>query len=120
MSDQDKQSDAGKISHSDVSYEDIMSKDILELLDLAEMPKEEKEKLKTVMEETIKNRIIARVVDSMSEEELEEWQKLESKDDKIDFLRNHKLSLEKIALEEALMYKYELTALVKQMKNKAV
>lgn len=103
--------------HDDISYDDIMAKDILDILGLVDITDEEKIKLKAIMEETIKNRIIARVIDSLSDEDTKLWGDLKTAEEKIDFLKNHNLSLEKIALEEALIYKYEMAKLVQEMQK---
>lgn len=106
-------------THDDLSYDNIMSKDILDILGLVDLPDDEKDKLKGVMGETIKNRIISRVVDALSEEDLKTWESLQTADEKIKFLSAHNASLERFALEEALMYKYELAKLVQEMRNRA-
>lgn len=114
----DSSQDDTNQAHDDISYDDLLGKDILDILGLVDISEDEQKKIKDVMEKTIKNRIISRVVDSLSDEEVDKWEKLQTKEEKVEFLTNHKLNLEKIALEEALIYKYEIARLVKVMKNK--
>lgn len=114
----DSSQDDTNQAHDDISYDDLLGKDILDILGLVDISKEEQDNIKDVMEKTIKNRIISRVIDSLSDEEIDIWENLKTKEEKVEFLTNHKLNLEKIALEEALIYKYEMARLVQMMKKK--
>lgn len=103
---------------SNTNLSDYLGKDIFELLDLKDISQEEKEELSQVMEETIKNRTIARLVDSLEDEEMRIWDTLKSDDEKMDFLSKRNISLAQIILEEALMYKAEILELIKIMRDK--
>lgn len=100
-----------------LTYNDVLTKDILDLLNLSNLPDDEKEKIKGIMEETIKNRIIARVIDALSEEDQKSWENMQSEEDKVSFLTSKNINLEKIAMEEAMIYKYEVSKLIEEMQK---
>lgn len=100
-----------------ISYEDIIEKDILDLLGANNMPEEQKRNLYTKMMDTVMNRAMIRVHDALSEKDREEWKKLLDEGDKpkMDkFLHDHGVDLPKILVEEALILKTELVDLAKK------
>ena len=103
--------------NNDISYEDIIEKDILDLLGANNMPEEQKRNLYTKMMDTVMNRAMIRVHDALSEKDREEWKKLLDEGDKpkMDkFLHDHGVDLPKILVEEALILKTELVDLAKK------
>lgn len=101
----------------EVSYDDIINKDIFELMGAGDMPEEQKRNLYTKMMDTVMNRAMVRVHDTLSEADREEWKKLLDGGDKpkMDgYLHEHKIDLPKILVEEALMLKTELVDLAKK------
>lgn len=103
--------------NNDISYEDIIEKDILGLLGANNMPEEQKRNLYTKMMDTVMNRAMIRVHDALSEKDREEWKKLLDEGDKpkMDkFLHDHGVDLPKILVEEALILKTELVDLAKK------
>lgn len=99
---------------STLSFEQVLDRDIFDLLGLHTLPEKERNALRAVMEETVKNRIIARIVDQFSAAELETWNNLADAGaaKQLAFLDQHKAVLERLALEEALVYKYEVAQLI--------
>jgi hypothetical protein len=98
-----------------LSYDDIIDKDILELMGAKDMTPEEKEETYKKMLETIQNRVFARIGDVIKDEDVEEMRKAIEKGDKTEyltFLKSKGVNLEKIYAEEALIYKIEMVDLI--------
>lgn len=109
-------------TQSDVSYEDILNKDILDLMGAKDMAEDKKQDLYTKMFQTIQNRVIARISDALSDEDVAEWQKIsESQDNQQieNFLKTRGIDLAQLMLQEALSYKSEMIALAKPIRNVA-
>lgn len=103
-----------------VNYQDILDKDILELMGAENLPEEKKQQLYATMLDTIQNRVIARVADQLPEQDLAKWQQLaETGDDReIDqFLKDRGLDVAQLMLQEALIYKTELVELAKPIQK---
>lgn len=101
-------------SQPTVNYEDVLNKDILSLMQADNLPDDEKQKLYEKMLGTIQNRVIARITDKLTDEEVEELKKLldEGDQDKIQsFMKAHDIDWPKMMLEETLIYKTELASL---------
>jgi len=96
--------------------DDILNRDILELMGVTDMPQVDKDKLYDKMVDTIHTRVVARIDDQLSDTDAEEMkQVLETKDsDKFSqFLSSHQIDIKKLYGEELLMYKIEMTELAK-------
>ncbi|TSC93495.1 MAG: hypothetical protein CEN89_32 [Candidatus Berkelbacteria bacterium Licking1014_7] len=109
----------------EISTEDILNKDILELMGAKNMPEEKKQVLYQKMMATIKNRAMQRVFETMPEQDLDEWKRvLEAGDQaQIDqFLIARKIDVKKFFLQEAMIYKIEMAGItqeaLKQSQNK--
>jgi len=101
----------------DINYEDIIEKDILEILGAKNMPEEEKRNLYTKMLETIQKRVMIRINDRLTEEEREEWKKIlddGNREEADKYLLDHGLEVPKLMAEEALILKTELAELAKE------
>ena len=101
----------------DYTYEDILNKDILELMGVGNLPEEKKRELYTKMLETIQNRTIARIFDQLSPEDGEKLKQLLDSDNKTEiesFLKSKGVDIAKMMLEEAIIYKAELVGLRSQ------
>jgi hypothetical protein len=100
-------------SQKGITFEDVLTKDILELLGMQNLPENEKEELRKTMYETVQNRIAARVLDGLDKEEAKHWQQL-LMDNKLkemnDFLLLKGIDIDQIAAEETLFYKTQLAA----------
>lgn len=104
---------------ADFSYEDVLNKDILELMGAGQLPEDKKIELYQKMVATIQNRVVARITDEIPEADMEEWLKTIDSGDKAkmqEFLKTLSIDLPKLMLEEAIIYKTELTDLSKQVK----
>ena len=101
----------------DKTYEDIINKDILELMGASGLAEDKKKELYEKMLETIKNRATARILDQLDEKDAEEFKRLadSSDDQKINqFLQSKNIDVPQIMLTEAIIYKTELTDLAKK------
>lgn len=99
---------------SDVSYDDILNKDILELLGVKDMEEAKKNELYKKMLDTIQNNAFLRILDSLSQEDSDKFQELIDGDNPEsikDFLKEHDIDLQKIMMEEALIYKSDMVNL---------
>jgi len=102
------------------SDEDILNKDILELLGIQDLDQAKKQEIYQTMMQTIQNRVMARILDQLKPEEAEEWKNLLDSQDKQkaeEFLRSRKIDVAKLMLEEAVIYKTEIIGLAGQIKN---
>lgn len=105
------------MTDNNLSYEDVLNKDILELMGASELPQEEKKRLYEKMLATIQNRVIARISDQLNDQGIEELKNiLDSKDQNKfnDFFKSKKIDLPKLLLEEAMIYKTEIAQLANQ------
>lgn len=95
----------------DLTAKDIIEKDIFELLGAQTLSDAEKQDLAAKMLETINLRVIDRIDEGFSDEEIGEWGNLinEGKTEKIDqFMKSKNIDVEALMLEEALKYKAEI------------
>lgn len=99
---------------------DILDKDVLELIGGKDLPQEKKEELYLKMAQTIENRVIARIDDKLNDAEREEWLQTIDTDDKAkmeEFLRSKDIDVAKLMVEESLIYKTEIASLYKKSKE---
>lgn len=104
----------------DFPVEDYLNKDILEMMGVEDLPNDKKEEIYNKMMSTIHERVMARVVDSLSEEQfakLKEILKENSEEKFAQFAEETGIDLPQIYSEEALIYKIEMVNLVKNSKN---
>ena len=98
-----------------ISYEDILEKDIMELLEIQDIPDENKKEIYQKLYETVENRAILRVDHEISEADFGEWKKmLESGDrDEADaFLKKRDIDIQRILIEETALLKAQLVFLL--------
>jgi hypothetical protein len=96
------------------SSRDIIDKDILELVGGENMTAEEKDTLYKKMMETIQTRVLARVDDSLSDEEAEDVRVLLDRGDRQgfeQFMAEKNIDIKLLYAEETLLYKLELVQL---------
>lgn len=94
---------------------DMLTKDILELMGAENMTPEEKANIYNKMMHTVQNRVLARVLDDLSDSEYEELKKILDIGDTDGFEKfatEIQLDLAKIYAEEALLYKIEMVNLI--------
>lgn len=98
-----------------LSIDEIIDKDILELMGAKDMPEEQKESIYQKMLETIELRVIARVEDGLSDEEISQARILIENNEKekfLELLKNKEINTDKLFAEEALIYKIEMIDLI--------
>ena len=104
------------IKLSDIDPGDIIEKDVFQLLGLEGSSEEDKKKVIDDMLETIQNRVVARLHDSLSEEDRSELERLNEagNDDVVNqFLKARGIDINQITAEEALFYKTEILGISK-------
>jgi len=114
--------DTSSLSSDDTSTEDILNKDILELMGAKNMPEEKKQELYQKMMETVQNRVIGKVADMLEGENLEKFKELAQAQKKLEleeFLKSQGINLSKVMLQEALFYKTEMAELSKTIQQAA-
>lgn len=90
---------------------DLWDKDIFTLLGLENAPEQTKKEILANMTATINNRVLARVLDQLDDNELKEYEDLldRQEDQKIiDYLKSKNVDLMKLVAEEAMIYKLEI------------
>lgn len=101
-----------------MDYQQVLQADFVDLLGASQMSEEEKKQLYEKAAATIENRVIARIFDSLTEEELEEWEQIPVEDAEAlrAYLEDHDIFMDKLCVEEALAYKAEVASLAHQLK----
>lgn len=105
-----------------LTTEDILNKDILELMGAQGMPEEKKQELYQKMMETLQNRVMAKVADMLQGQDLEKFKQLAEAQNKPElegFLKSKGINLSKMMLQETLLYKTEMTELSKTIQQAA-
>lgn len=99
----------------DIDPESLIDKDIFELLDLKDASEDRKRQILEDMMETIQNRVVARILDSLKEDEVKSFESLldEDNDEKIaQFLQERDIDPVTFTAQEALNYKIEILNLI--------
>ena len=110
------------MTNTNYTTDDILNKDILELMGAKDMPEEQKQALYKKMLQTIQNRVIARIARELAPADNAHWQKLaETGDQKkmADFLNSKGIDINKLMFQEAVLYKTELVELSKPVQAAA-
>lgn len=105
-----------------IDPEELIDKDIFSLLGIQDASDAKKKEMNDNMIITVQNRVLARILDSLDDAALREYETiLDSGDDKKanEFLLAHNIDLTKITTEEALLYKTEIVNLIKSQKKPA-
>ena len=90
---------------------EIIEEDILKLLGASDMSEEEKNDLYQKMNDTVANRVTARIVDALTDEEVDKWTKLLDENKEADarkMLEEKGVDLPKLIAQEAVIYKTQL------------
>lgn len=82
--------------------------DIFVKLGLENLKPEEKERMRSDMQEIIENRVTLRILDIVPEPERETFSKLESGEDFTAFFEKHGINPVQISTEEAMKFREEL------------
>ncbi len=100
-----------------INPSDLITKDLLELLDVSEMSESDASKFLSAVYDTIQTRILVRILDNLPAEAIDSLEQAlgSGADKKIEhiLLKNNLPSLQQLAAEEALLYKVELVNEVK-------
>ncbi len=95
----------------DLSAEDIINKDIFELMGVSDMSEEQKVELSKQITDTIEKKVFAQIVEKLSDNEIPRWKQLletGSSADIKDFLAKHNMNLNNLMTQTALDYKTEM------------
>lgn len=106
----------------DLSYEEIVDKDIIELLGAQDFSDEEKGLLYEKMLETIRTRMMIRFDNTLTEEEKEKFKEIaniNSGESINQFMEEKGFDVDKVMTEEAIKYKIELVASMKMINSGA-
>jgi hypothetical protein len=98
---------------SDTIVSDIISKDIIDLLDLGNLPQEKQEEYRKLATQTVCNRAFSRLTDLLEEKGLlDEYQKVPEDDRSVrEFLTKNEIDLDNLVAEEAVTYKAQMKTL---------
>jgi len=102
---------SGEVFDNGLTYEDIIQKDVLELMGFTNLTKEKSDELHQKIEVAIQNRVAARIFDALPEEERKEYERLtdESKNKEAnDFLLSKGIDVNKWLTQETIVIKLEL------------
>lgn len=103
------------------SFEDIMNKDVLEILDApADISDEDKDRIYLNLAKVIENRLIVRLDDEMMTKDPEGWENAlkEANQDKIkQILEQNNIDYKSILIEEVVIVRGELASLVGGLKD---
>lgn len=103
-----------------VLTDDILEKNIFDLIGAQALSEEEKQKMETQMKDTIYNRAIARVDEQLPEEKQSEFKAVldRGQTDEIEqFFQGNGVNIQQLLMEEAIIYKTELASLFAHAKT---
>ena len=104
-----------KIALTDEEIDDILHKDIIDLLGITELSEKEKEDFRQTAIKTIENRAYGKVLKLIEEKDkLESYKKVEDVDK---FLEEIGINLDLLFVEAALAYKLEMKSFNKVIDN---
>ncbi len=109
-------------STANASVDDIINKDVLELMGAQNMPEAQKNELYNQMLRTIQNRVIAKVGEMLDEKDMDEWDKLAKESDPAkanQFLESKSIDVEQLMLQESLAYKAQMVAMSQPIRDAA-
>lgn len=101
-----------------LEYSDVINKDILELLQAPpNLSEEDKQEIYIKLYKVIEDRVIARIHDQLSEQEVDEWSKFVESGNRQgaqNYLKSKGLELPTLIVEEAIILKTEVADLFKK------
>ena len=100
----------------DLTYKQLVESDIFDLIGAPKsISKEEKSALILKMYQTIENRVIAKIMDKLSDREIKEFdQKMQiGQKEAFEYLKSKDINFNKLVLEESIILKTELADLAK-------
>ncbi|MBI4948100.1 hypothetical protein HY844_00890 [Candidatus Berkelbacteria bacterium] len=104
-----------------LNYGQVLEADLLELMGAQDATDEQKEEIYTKALKTIENKVLARVFDNLTEEEIKQWEALPENDGEVlkNFLEERAIDIKAFFAEEALIYKTEIASLIEAGKQAA-
>lgn len=94
-----------------ISYDDIIEKDILELLGIQNIPDDQKKAIYEKLYQIVENRAILRIDHLLSGPDVEEWKKILDSGDRAkadEFLKSKDIDVQRILIEEVSILKAQL------------
>jgi len=120
---QSTQANAGdEVFDNGLSYEDIIQKDVLELMGFTKLTEEKSKELHEKIEVAIQNRVAARIFDALSEEDRKQYEKLTDEQkfkEANDFLLSKNIDANNWLVQETIVMKLELYEDGKVVKKRA-
>ncbi|MCX6806519.1 MAG: hypothetical protein NT135_00090 [Candidatus Berkelbacteria bacterium] len=101
------------------TVDDVIKKDLLDLMELNHLPDAEKKELYEKAMETVQNRLLIVIASKLNEKDKEEFFKLIDKEDaKVvdDFLKSKGIDYQSLFTEEVLLYKMEMAKKAQMVK----
>lgn len=95
--------------------EEILEKDILDIIGASDMSDSEKQEMYQKMNDTIANRVTARIVDSLNDDDVDTWIKLLDSNNQQEantFMSDRGVDIAEIIAKEALLYKTQIVDLI--------
>ena len=111
---------SNQILFADPYYKDLVTKDLFELMGFTKLSDEKKEALAKVALETIEQRVLARILGKLSEQERKKLEKMFDERkfaEATKYIIDKKFDLEQIFAEEMLIYKNEMVQSANLLKN---
>ena len=105
-----------------MTLQEIIDKDIFSILGLENLDEEKKKELFEKASETIQNRILVRLADLLSEEDVKKVVEFAEQDNTDGFeqlVASNDIDLEQIAAEETLSYKTEMASITEALKSES-
>lgn len=103
-----------------IDPQDLIDKDIFELLNMKDAPEAKKKEITDNMLQTVQNRVLARILDTLEEPEVRQYEELIDAGDEqkmVAFLNSKNIDLNNLTAEEALRYKTEIVNLISAKKD---
>lgn len=101
----------------DLDYQNIIEKDLFDILGAKNMPENQKRDILTKALETVQNRVIARISDKLSEAEVDEWKKIletGNQQEAQKYMLSKDVDVPALLAQETIIYKTELAELMRQ------
>ena len=117
---QNSQTNTEDKTNKQFTPDEIIDLDIFNLMGIPNMPQNQKDEILKKMVETIERRVIKKVEDKLSDEDMAKIEAAINSNDQNAFMQTFTdkgISIEKIYAEETLLYKYEMMELMNNTKE---
>ena len=97
----------------DIELDSLFGTDIFELLGIQAASSERKQSILETMMDTVQNRVLARILDSLTDVQIEAFQAATAKgdDEARQFLADQSIDLIQLTAEEAIVYKGQILSM---------